>query len=127
MSLTINGSSVKKIFLKQKEAKRLKITFSVSILTANISLIVKDSEGNIKIAKNDASFDKTLISSNIVRVYLTSTDLNLSVGEYDLEIKTEWNSTNSIDKSETIKLYINRSLNYVDTHKNILSGNEKQF
>lgn len=110
MALTINGEETDKLVLKQKEGKRIKVTYSVPIGTATFSLICKDSDDQQKFLKVDADFDKSEIESQIVYVILTVSDLDLVVGQYALELKTVWNVSDSVDKTKTIKLKIEKSL-----------------
>lgn len=110
MSITINGVDTRKLSLKQKEGKLLKFTYSIAIDTATFSLIVKDRSGTIIFTKLDAVFDKTLISTKIVKVYLTVTDLDIAVDTYLMELKTTWDAAISVDKTENIKLKIKESL-----------------
>ena len=110
MSITINSANTKTMTLKAGEGKPLTFTYNLSIVDATFSLIVKDSSGTAKITKLHASFDITDIANKIVSVTLTTTDLALTPGKYSMELKTTWDSVNSVDKTETIDLIIQNSL-----------------
>lgn len=110
MSITINEKDSRTITLKAKEGKVLTITYECSIVDATFDLIVKDLAGTTKITKANASFDISNIANKIVMVTLTTTDLTLTPGKYQMELKTTWDSINSVDKTETIDLIIQNSL-----------------
>jgi hypothetical protein len=110
MSITINEIDSRTMTLKAKEGKTLTITYECSIVDATFDLIVKDSAGTTKITKANASFDVSNKANKIVTVILTTVDLNLTPGKYQMELKTTWDSVNSVDKTETIDLIIQSSL-----------------
>lgn len=109
MALTVNGECTNKIVLKQKEGKLISFRYNVDISGASFALICKDKDGTTKISKDDTYF--TIESAdNIVRINLTTTDLDLPVGVYSMEVKAVWNSVTSVDKTVTMKLQIDQSL-----------------
>ena len=110
MSLTINGKETNKFALKQGEGKTLSFTYNVSIDSATFSLACKNASGILQFSKDDEDFDKTEIANNIISVILTTEDLDLEVGTYDLEVKATWDSLNNVDKTSQLKLHINESV-----------------
>jgi hypothetical protein len=103
------------ITLKTQEQKVLSFTFKdasgtiINLTGATFSLVVKDSGGTAVITKTDTDFDKTLVVSGIVKVTLTSTNLNQAAGSYNLELKTIF-TTGEIDKSTTFSLNLIQAL-----------------
>ena len=110
MSITINSVDTTKFELKQKEGKRLKFTYDVDINDATFSLIVVNSSGTTVITKANTDFDTTSKANQIVYVTLTTTDLDLDAGIYEVELKTIWNASTNVDKTETMKMKIKPSL-----------------
>ena len=110
MAITINGAKTNKIVFKQKEGKKLSFTYNVSIAAAEFSLICTDNDDNIKFTKVHADFDISLVGSRIVAIVLTTTDLDLVVDSYNMELKAVWHATDSVDKTTTMKLQIIDSL-----------------
>jgi len=110
MSITINSVDTRRLTLKQKEGKRLKFTYNIAVDTATFSLIVKDRSGTTIFTKSDSDFDKILIATKIVKVYLTVADLDVAIDTYVMELKTIWDAALSVDKTENIKLKIKESL-----------------
>ena len=110
LTLTQGGETVTKFTFKRKEAKTLTFTYNVDITSATFSLICRDSNNNIKFRKNDEDFDKSEIADKKVKINLTVNDLDLDAGTYKLELKTVWNETTAVDKTETFKMRIRESL-----------------
>jgi len=101
------------IQLVQKEQKVLKLRYknkttggALSLLDTTITLVIK--KDNVLITKNDTDFDKTLAVQGIVKVTLTSNDLDLVMGNYRVEIKTVF-SDGTIDKNVNFILHIAKS------------------
>jgi len=90
-----------KINLVRKEEKTLKFTVTdsngtaVSLLNATLKLYIKANKGAVAVVtKNDADFDKTLASTGIVKLNLTSSDLDRSGYFYAL-FETVLNATHT--------------------------------
>jgi len=110
MSVIINGKNTTKMTLIQKEAKQLTFRYDTGISTATFALVVTDSTGATVISKTDTDFDKTAVATGYVYVTLDIDDLDLDVGFYNLQLKTTWNATTSVDKTIIITLEITESL-----------------
>jgi hypothetical protein len=105
------------IELKRKEAKTLTFTIKdsngVVIDVSNpttVEFAVKDSldAGTTIILKVNADFDKTLASSGIVKVNLSTTNTD-NVGNFIGELKITFSGTN-IDKSDYITIRIREAV-----------------
>lgn len=104
------------INLKRKEAKTLTFTIKDSAGAAidvsnptTVDFTAKDKlGGTVIISKVNADFDKSLASTGVVKVTLTSTDLDY-VGMLIGELKTTFSATN-IDKSDYIKFVIREAV-----------------
>jgi hypothetical protein len=110
MSITINDKDTNKIILIVKEGKQLTFTYDVPITTAEFDFIVKDLAGVTKITKSNIDFDTTDIAQQKVYLTLTTSDLDLDVGIYNAQLKTTWDVSTSVDKTEIIKIEIQESL-----------------
>jgi len=110
MSVTINGKNTTKLSLVQTEAKRLSFYYDTAITTATFALKVENSAGTAVISKSDSDFDKTNVGNGYAYITLNTTDLNLAVGFYKLQLKTTWNATTSVDKTTILTLEITESL-----------------
>ena len=110
MAITINSVSTNKFSLIKKEAKNITFTYNVDISSATFDLIVKDLNGVIKFVKADTDFDKTQIAQKIVSVNLSTDNLDLDLGNYEMQVKTTWNVATSVDKTIILILKIKKSL-----------------
>jgi hypothetical protein len=106
------------ITVKQREAKTLRFTCisagaAVDLSTATLAFMVKGSKSDLdasaKISKSDADFGKTLASTGIVTLPLSSIDLNQTPGRYYAELKITFDATN-IDKSADMIFVIEQSV-----------------
>ena len=64
--------------------------------------------GNKEITKVDTDFDKTQQASGIVKITLTSDDLD-TVGKFDCQLKITF-PNGEIDKSEQFNIYVDESI-----------------
>ena len=109
MALTINGEDTNKLTLIQKEGKNISITYNVDITSASFSLVCKDKTGT-KFTKEDNDFDKSQVVNKKVIINFSTTDLDLEIGSYEIQIKAVWDAATSVDKTVIIKLKITESL-----------------
>lgn len=96
---------------KVKESKVVAFTFKdaagtiIPLTGCTFALTMENSEGTDVVTKVDIDFDKTLVTSGIVKCTMTATNLTLPAGEYKLELKTIFTS-GEIDKSKTFNVNI---------------------
>jgi sorbitol-specific phosphotransferase system component IIBC len=102
------------IQLKKGEQKTLKITVTnkntkkiISLTGCSLTLVMKlmskNRESNI-ITKNDSDFDKSNVSEGIIRVLISSNDIN-TIGKYNCQLKIEF-PNNDIDLSDIFEMNI---------------------
>lgn len=101
---------------KKQEAKTITFNSTTNGETDNLtggefSFIVKKKykDNTPKILKETSDFDITDVSTGIIKLLLTTDDLNLDAGNYKAELKIILSETN-IDKSNEIDFIIEDSL-----------------
>ena len=109
---------MEKLLFKQTEAKTVTFTCLVDgavvdLSTATFSFMVKqyktDLDAAAKITKVNADFGITSAATGILYLPLSSSDLNLTPGDYIGELKITFSPVN-IDKSEDIPIVIEQPI-----------------
>ena len=99
--------------LKQKEQRTIRFTETsgYDLTAATFKFAVKDNKADTtySVEKTDDDFDKSEISSNIVYVTLTTTNLDLDVGTYWGELKITL-SDGDVVKTSTYEIKIERAI-----------------
>lgn len=103
------------IVVKKKEAKTVSFTISGTFSLAGATFLfgVKADydDASYLIEKQDADFDKTDIANRIVKISLSTTDLDQTAGNYIGELKITLSASN-IDKSGDIAFVIQKAVTH---------------
>ena len=102
--------------IKQGEAKSLTITVTgdygaaVDISGTTLALGVKlnKNQATCVIEKADTDFDKTLAAQGVISVFLTTTDTNITPGNYVGELSVTWAGLPQeiIENAEVRRVYL---------------------
>lgn len=116
MSLISTCQATPVIHVKRGEAKTVVFTITdkdgnaVDCNSTTVSFVVEDRDDqSVVLTKDDASFDKTGAANGILRLALSSTDLDQAPDEYTAELKIIFTAS-SIDKSVDIDFIVDRAI-----------------
>ena len=87
--------------------KDTKLLINLTGCTLGFKAVI-EGQGNKEITKADTDFDKTQQALGIVKITLTSDDLD-TVGKFDCQLKITF-SNGEIEKSEQFNIYVDESI-----------------